>query len=202
MTQSKEERSAQQKLYYADNRGKKVAYAKDYRTANKEKIAAKDKLRYAADREKKVAYAKDYYAANKKNLAAKAKLYRAANKERIIVCKKEYCRKQVRDNNLDYLIPKRLRTRLKNAIKNNYKSGSAVDSLGCSICEFKLMIESLFTDGMTWENWGTVWHLDHIIPMSAFDLQHSEEIEVACHHTNLQPLLAADNLTKGSKSPA
>ena len=85
------------------------------------------------------------------------------------------------------------------AIKSNQKAGSAVRDLGCSIKEFKACIESKFQHGMTWDNHGFHgWHLDHIIPLSKFDLTDREEFLKACHYTNIQPLWAYDNLSKGA----
>ena len=51
---------------------------------------------------------------------------------------------------------------------------------------------------MTWDNWGD-WHLDHIIPLSHFDLSDRKQLKQACHYTNMQPLWAADNLSKKDK---
>jgi len=93
-----------------------------------------------------------------------------------------------------------LRSRLVHAIKNNQKSGSAVRDLGCSIEELKSYLESKFQPGMTWENYGLYgWHIDHIQPLSKFDLGNPEQFKVACHYTNLQPLWAEENLKKGSR---
>jgi hypothetical protein len=91
-----------------------------------------------------------------------------------------------------------LRKRLTEAVKHNHKSGSAVKDLGCSIAEFKIYIESKFQVGMTWDNWSRDgWHIDHIKPLASFDLTDLDQLKSACHYTNLQPLWAIDNLSKG-----
>jgi hypothetical protein len=90
-----------------------------------------------------------------------------------------------------------LRGRLNSALKGNYKSGSAVRDLGCTITELKLHLESHFLPGMSWDNWGKYgWHIDHIIPLSSFDLTNPEQLKKACHYTNLQPLWWLDNIRK------
>ena len=61
-----------------------------------------------------------------------------------------------------------------------------------SKCEHKL-IRSRYD--MTWEN----IHIDHIKPVSRFNLDIEEEFNKCCHYTNLQPLLAKDNLNKSNK---
>ena len=64
----------------------------------------------------------------------------------------------------------------------------------------KIRNESLFQSGMTWENHGKYgWHIDHIRPCSSFDLTDPEQQKLCCHYTNLQPLWAKDNLSKGYK---
>lgn len=96
-----------------------------------------------------------------------------------------------------YKLKHNLRARLRGAIKNSCKTGSAVKELGCSISEFKEYLESMFDENMTWDNYGrTGWHIDHIVPLCQFDLTNYEQFKKACHYTNLQPLWAAENLRK------
>jgi hypothetical protein len=76
------------------------------------------------------------------------------------------------------------------------------DYLGCSISYYKDYIESKFQEGMTWENYGVHgWHLDHIIPCTAFDLTDPEQIKKCFHYTNTQPLWAKDNINKSNTIP-
>ena len=92
---------------------------------------------------------------------------------------------------------------LKNKEKVKEKSKkitSHIKELGCSIEELKLYLEKQFQIGMTWENWNnTGWHIDHIKPLSKFNLTDINQIKEACHYTNLQPLWAKDNILKGNK---
>jgi hypothetical protein len=53
---------------------------------------------------------------------------------------------------------------------------------------------------MTWDNWSLDgWHIDHIKPLNKFDLSDRSQFLEAVHYTNLQPLWAVDNLSKGDK---
>ena len=72
---------------------------------------------------------------------------------------------------------------------------------GCDISFLKNYLEQKFQVGMTWDNYGiNGWHIDHIVPLISFDLTSVAEIRKACHYTNLQPLWARDNITKGGRN--
>lgn len=72
--------------------------------------------------------------------------------------------------------------------------------IGLSLEEFKLWISRNFEKEMSWNNHGrTVWHIDHKKPMSFFDLTNEEQVKQAWNFTNLQPLTAKKNLSKGHK---
>jgi hypothetical protein len=68
--------------------------------------------------------------------------------------------------------------------------------LGGTFEEIKIHFESLFTEGMSWDN-RSEWHIDHIVPLSSGKTE--EEMIKLCHYTNLQPLWAKDNLKKSDK---
>lgn len=68
--------------------------------------------------------------------------------------------------------------------------------LGVDIGEVREWIEEMFLDGMNWDNYGTVWQVDHIVPLRMFDLFDEGQLKIAWHYKNLMPLYKADNLNK------
>lgn len=89
-----------------------------------------------------------------------------------------------------------LRRRLRYCLHGKRKEKNTMSLIGCSSKTLRQHIETQFMNGMTWENYGQ-WHVDHIIPCSAFDFSKPGEQEKCFHYTNLQPLWAKDNLIKG-----
>ena len=72
--------------------------------------------------------------------------------------------------------------------------------VGCNVDGLIKHIESKFEEGMTWENWSfDGWHIDHVIPISLFDLTKPKEQKKAIHYTNLQPMWGNENLKKNNK---
>lgn len=91
-----------------------------------------------------------------------------------------------------------LRNRIYNALKGLVKVGTTHELTGCSNEDLTKHFESLFTEGMTWDNYGK-WHVDHIVPCASFDLSKEENQKKCFHYSNLQPLWAIDNLRKNNK---
>ena len=77
-----------------------------------------------------------------------------------------------------------------------FKKSKTQEILGIDWIGLKEHFERQFTKGMNWENRDR-WHIDHIIPLAT--AQSEDDIIRLNHYTNLQPLWAADNLSKGSK---
>ena len=101
-------------------------------------------------------------------------------------------------NNIQFRLALNLRRRINKFIVREDRRGSAVRDLGCDLNFFKQYIESKFTEGMSWDNYGK-WHLDHIYPLSLVDLSNRDEFLRVSHYTNYQPLWATDNIKKGNK---
>ena len=100
-------------------------------------------------------------------------------------------------NDISFKLAKNLRNRLRQALLQQVtnKNDKTEELLGISFAEFKKYIEFLMTPEITWKS----VHLDHIQPLSSFDLTDPEQLKEAAHYTNIQPLLKSDNLKKGSR---
>jgi hypothetical protein len=100
----------------------------------------------------------------------------------------------------EFNLKKNLRSRIHTVLK--YKKATKIDTtmrlVGCSLEYLIAYLEGKFTYGMTWENYGK-WHVDHIRPCASFDLTDPEQQKQCFHYTNLQPLWAKDNLSKGDR---
>lgn len=183
------------KEYYSNNKSKLLSRSKEYSLKNKETRKIKRKEYHLKNKEMVNAKGRQYYKENKD----KYQEYYRNNKELVNKRNVKY-RVNRYKNDINFKLVSLLRGRLTDAIRGNFKNGSAIEDLGCSIEEFKLYIESKFQEGMTWDNHGLYgWHIDHIIPLSSFDLTDNEQLKKAVHYTNLQPLWAEDNLKKGNR---
>jgi hypothetical protein len=171
---------------------RKLENNKRYREKHKDKI----KSYYESNKETLKEYRTNWKKSNKQRIQEHGKVYRKLNKTKITKNKQSYSKIKYKTD-IQYRLKSVLRSRLRMSIKENYKSGSAVSDLGCSISEFKSYIESKFQSGMKWNNWGQYgWHIDHIKPLASFDLTDRKQLLAACHYTNLQPLWWQDNIAK------
>lgn len=150
---------------------------------------------------------RETYAKEKKRILDKNKKWRQKNwksvyAQRVASGSQQRGRKNWYHNkgkfNIQYVITERLRKRIRSTVSQGYKSESTMILLGCGIEEFLEYLQSKFTKGMNWENYGE-WHIDHIRPCSSFDLTKREDQLLCFNYKNLQPLWAKDNLSKGNK---
>lgn len=121
------------------------------------------------------------------------------NKEKHISMGKKRHQERMLTDEL-YRIKQKLRWSLRDAFRRIRKNKPAKteELLGCSWEEAKAHFESLFQEGMSWDNHGE-WHIDHIKPVCSFTV---EDIHLMNHISNLQPLWANENTSKGGKEPS
>lgn len=153
---------------------------------------------------------KEYYQKNKERLKEKQARYREENRGRINEHAREYSKNNReainKKNKLRYNTDEsfRLRSlvqkRINRALKNEVKLGKTQYLLDTDIETYKEYLELLFEDGMEWSNYGE-WQIDHIIPVSYFDLTKEEEQKKAFCFTNTRPMWKSENLAKGDKIP-
>ena len=178
--------------YMAENpaqRKKRNAYLFEYRKKNKEKAAESSRMYYKNNKTYLDFKNKEWIKNNYKKFRIYQKIWSKAN------------RKKYKDLTVIEKLIKGLRARLWRELKKNKKT-SALIYLGCSPEDLKKHLESQWKPEMSWDNYGRklnkrCWHIDHIKPINAFNMNIEIEKEDCFHYTNLQPLWADENLKKG-----
>lgn len=165
----------------ANNKDKVAEYSKNYAQLNKEAISKK-----RVETRKK----------NKEQINLATKAWKEKNKEHIKEWNRVYTSNRYKTDPI-FALKINQRSRVRAILKNN-KSCKTHELLGCTFEELKAHLESQFVTGMGWNNMGE-WHIDHIVPLAAFDLSLEENQRIAFNYKNLQPLWAKDNLKKGAK---
>ena len=200
----KEERRKAREWYWR-NRKKELERQKKYRMRpevkeRKRLYDLKTKKQYYINNREKILKKKAIYAKKPKEIERKKnynKIYRADNFEEIQQWNTAYIRKRYKTD-LNYKLKKVLRARMNMALGHNWKAARTAELLGASIPEVWNHLEKQFQPGMTRKNHG-LWHIDHIKPCVTFDLSDPEQQKKCFHYTNLQPLWAFDNISKGKR---
>lgn len=162
-----------------------------------------------------------YKEAHKEELLQKAKVYRTLhteevrkaqsewrnqNREHIRLYDKKHAKQkaeaiqQKRKTDPQFRLTSRFSYQIWNALRTS-KAGLSWEKLvGYSLKHLIKHLERQFLPGMTWENYGQ-WHVDHKIPISAFNFTKPEDIDFKrCWALkNLQPLWGSDNCAKKAR---
>ena len=172
--------------HYSKNSEKIKKSVKEYRECNPEKIN-KNRKKWA---EKNVDKLKTYYSEYQKTYRVK-NIVRLRERDRIYRNDKYQKDYKLRIN---VCMSSRIRRALKN-IKKDRPWNKYVDYTIEALIEH---LQYSFKDGMNWGNYGE-WEIDHIIPVSFFNLYNPEEITKCWSLNNLQPLWKHDNRVKSNK---
>jgi hypothetical protein len=147
-----------------------------------EEISAKNKERYIKNRELRIQKTQEWCSKNRDKRRAISKRHK----------------EKMKNTSPEWVLHQRMRARIRSALIGDgfVKKNSTEEILGCSSEYLKKHIERQFHDGMSWENINNI-HIDHIIPLVSAKTE--EEVLRLCHFTNLRPMWAKDNLSKGDK---
>lgn len=140
----------------------------------------------------------------------KAQSYRAKNKERIKENNRRYSlsekgrakvaeRRSKYEHDLEYKLNHVISSIVRRALKSRKAGKRWQEFLPYNVDDLKTHLENKFTPEMTWENHGVYWHIDHVIPLSWFDVTNKSELDTCWSLNNLQPLEASLNIKKNNR---
>ena len=178
------------KKYANDNKEKLRLKAQKYYQKNKEHIL-KNTNTYNKKNKKKLKEYKKTYISNPENYNKQYQNimdWRKENIEHHRKTRREYMM-EYRKTSPNYILKENVSHYIRRVL-NGGKSGSYKKYLGCDIKDYKQYLEQKFTDKMNWNNYGTYWEIDHIIPTSKGG---------SFHYTNTQPLSITENRSKSNK---
>jgi len=197
LPEQKEKERIRKQVYAKKNPELVAKRSKDWIARNPEKAKATRERYRIEHAEERRAWRKEYDRLNRDNHRLRAKLSRLARIDHYRKMEKERV-KHKRKTNPQYAIACRLRARVRDCLKSRRKFYKLYDGLGCTRQFLMEHLQAKFLPGMSWNNFH-LWHIDHIRPLSSFDLLKKEEQAKAFHYSNLQPLWAIDNIKKGAK---
>lgn len=194
--------------YYAKHREeispKKNEYQKEYYRNNPEKVKKYQMERYLktrvlkgrpkADPEARKQYSIRWRQENKERLSVLEKKWKLENSDKLR--EQGRARREIPENK----IKANLRNRIWCALKGVCYSEKSRELIGLPLSEYMEYLECQFDENMNWENYGSYWSVDHVIPLSKFDLNSHDKRVLAFNFRNTRPLNNYDNIKKSDKS--
>jgi len=181
--------------------------SQEYYRKNKAKVQLRNREYYKKNRDKVRRQQREYYLENSDDLKSRRAAHYYANWDHCRKIQKRYFknykdiisakRKKKLQSDPTARIIANLRSRLNSIMVG--KSRRTMNLVGCSKSHLFRHIEVQFRGKMSWDNYGKEWHLDHHIPIYAFNPNNSREWEACWHFSNLKPMLKRDNMRKGKK---
>lgn len=167
---------------------------------------AEAKRRYHLNKEKQIKNSKEYKEKNKEDIKIKRRVYLQENKEYIKIRYRNYCvnnREQINKNACEYR-KNNISIRLRDSFRNRLLQGiskkkSTLEYIDTTIETVMEWLESNFKEDMNWENYGSLWNIDHIIPLNVFNLKEDEDIFICFNWRNLYPMYCSQNIAKSDK---
>lgn len=140
----------------------------------------------------------DYYQANRTKIISQAVAYYDANRAKVNAVRNVRQKRKMAADPV-FKLSRIMRSRLAHVLKGRVKEGRCFEYLGCTFEQLRAYLEAKFLPGMTWENHGKVWHVDHEKPLVSLHVDREASLRQLCHYTNLRPLWAGENMAMGGK---
>lgn len=153
------------------------------------------KRSYDNNKEKKIKYSKDWAENNRTKSNEIKNNWKKKHREQHLAQARNYSKNKRK--NPQYRLSKNMSKAIWECLKNDKKQFTWLKFVDFTLNDLILHLENKFTTEMNWENYGTYWHVDHIKPLSWFDLE--TEFKDAWALSNLQPLEATKNLSKNNR---
>ncbi len=154
---------------------------RDYKKANKERISQ---------------YNKQYKQEHQQEISEYNHYYNILNRE--IITENATVRMRERlENDPIFKLGAALRGKINRILHRKTITDDYINLIGCSNKMFLQWFENLFSEEMSFANYGTVWHVDHIVPITAFSEENIKDY--SCHWSNLRPTFILENQSKTNK---
>jgi len=192
---------------------------KKYREENRDRIRQTKKKKYEENRESIIAkvrayndsrkgeyreyqkkYQKEYQILNREKRNGQVRAWITANPEKSKEIFSRSCAK--RRGTVSGKLNGNVSRQMRKSLQSDSKAGRHWEELvDFTVDQLKRHLEKLFSPEMNWGNYGTVWEIDHKVPIAAFNFEHPGDIDfrLCWSLRNLQPLEASKNMSKGAR---
>ena len=139
-------------------------------------------------------YNREWKSNNKEHVSEYNQQYNIENREAIQKRQTKQHRER-RHTDPQYNWACKLTSSLKNSLRDE-NSKALLKITKMPLRMFKCWLSKNFQPGMTWENHGSVWHMDHVVPISWFDLTDRKQRKICYHWSNTRPYPALKNQSR------
>lgn len=149
------------------------------------------------DREKRKQWRSEWLNNNREAVNAKRREWWNRNRERV-----NAKLTSIRQNDPQVKLNNAISSGMKESLHFGKNRRRWQELVGYTLEDLRKHLEKQFKDGMSWDNYGKYgWHVDHIIPLSAFHYETPNDIDFKqCWALkNLRPMWAAENISKHGK---
>ncbi len=184
-------------------------YSTEYYHANRERVLKQKEARRNSDTGEFKVRIKEYAQANRAKISEQQRIRRKENAELERQKRVDYLprRRELsklrRAENPTRKMIENCRSRIRHILKREKvtKTQNTFKFIGCTAEFFRTFLEWQFTSEMNWSNYGTCWTVDHIIPISYFNLHNPDHSRIAFNYSNCRPLHADKNSEKNDTLP-